>query len=530
MMKITGIIKSITAMFIIGGLLMTTSGCGAKAEPAANSKLTAIKRGNLSFDIIGAGNLALSQSKELPFEIAGYVEAVLVQEGETVKAGQALARIDTSDWEKKVQALNKAVITAKRNLTAKESSLTQVSRQVTDKEYALRQAELDLQTAQKGMDNIAEVKEIQDRIDNNQDYLDLAQSMYKAGVSSTSGGIDTAYWKQEIANTQRNIDAENKEMQDLLKGKSIKLTASDLENVVWQVNSYRLNLEKAQKRVEDARIAVKDAQTAVSNAELDTEDAEQNVKEAQSDLNEASGLSPIVKAPFDGFITKVNVQGGAEVFKGSIAMTIADPTRFKADIVVGENDIVQVKEGGAASIQIDAIQGLTLPASVKHISPTGTIQQGVVNYKVTVELASLSIAPAGGQGPTSTPGTTGRSGPANILSPQVAAVSQIKDGMSVTVSIIVSQRTNVILVPNQAITYGGRASQVQVSKDGVMETRTIRTGMNDWQYTEVLEGLAEGDEVVILTSVIPASTKPGQTPQRQQQIPIPNSGGGIRTR
>ena len=49
-------------------------------------------------------------------------------------------------------------------------------------------------------------------------------------------------------------------------------------------------------------------------------------------------------------------------------MTIADPTRFKADIVVGENDIVQVKEGGAASIQVDAIRNDSACYGKTHFS------------------------------------------------------------------------------------------------------------------------------------------------------------------
>ena len=525
-----GIIKLLSTIIISCSLFISLAGCALKSAPLKDSQLVTIKRGNLAFDITGAGNLALSQTKDLPFEIAGYVESVLVQEGEAVKEGQELARINTSDWEKKVLALDKAIITARRNLAAKESALTQVSRQVTDKEYSLRQSQIDLTTAHNGLNDITQIKEIQDRIDTDKDYLNLAQSMYQVSIKSPAGG-DTAFWKQEITNTQKTIDTENKELQDLLNGSSVKLSASDLEEVTLKVTTYNLNLDKTQKKVEDARIAVSDAKTTVENAQLDKEEAEQNVKESASDLAEAKSLSPIVKAPFDGFITKINVLGGAEVFKGSIAMTIADPTRFKADIVVGENDIVQVKEGGAASIQVDAIQGMTLPAAVKHISPTATIQQGVVNYKVTVELASLQITGGGGQGQSSSPGFSGRLGTGGTLSAPMAATSQIKDGMSVTVSIIVSQRNNVVLVPNQAITYSGRTSQVQVSKDGIIETRTIKTGMNDWQYTEVTEGLAEGEQVSIpnSTSVIPATSKPGQLP-RQQQIPVPNSGGGIRSR
>ena len=62
-------------------------------------------------------------------------------------------------------------------------------------------------------------------------------------------------------------------------------------------------------------------------------------------MDEAKSLSPIIIAPFDGFITKVNVEGGDEVYKGTVAMQIADPNQFEAKILVTEEDIFSVSWG-----------------------------------------------------------------------------------------------------------------------------------------------------------------------------------------
>ena len=247
-----GIITLLSTIIISCSLFISLAGCALKSAPLKDSQLVTIKWGNLAFDITGAGNLALSQTKDLPFEIAGYVESVLVQEGEAVKEGQELARYKYLGLGKKVLALDKAIITARRNLAAKESALTQVSRQVTDKEYSLRQSQIDLTTAHNGLNDITQIKEIQDRIDTDKDYLNLAQSMYQVSIKSPAGG-DTAFWKQEITNTQKTIDTENKELQDLLNGSSVKLSASDLEEVTLKVTTYNLNLDKTQKRWRDAR-------------------------------------------------------------------------------------------------------------------------------------------------------------------------------------------------------------------------------------------------------------------------------------
>jgi HlyD family secretion protein len=77
---------------------------------------------------------------------------------------------------------------------------------------------------------------------------------------------------------------------------------------------------------------------------------------------------------------------------------------------------------------------------------------------------------------------------------------QLRQGLTATVSIIIQQRTNVIYIPNQAIkTVSGNAT-VNVIKDGVTTERSIKTGMATSKYTEVTEGLTEGEQVVYTKS------------------------------
>ena len=586
-MKRANVTKIISILLIVGAVSTALSGCGSKSGSQNGEQVVTVQRGDLSIDITGAGNLALSQSEDLAFEVAGYVQEVLVQEGEEVKEGQELAMLDTSDWDKQVKALEKALITAQRNLSSKQSSVTQSERQITSKEFAVRQAELDVQSAQNSLNDIEDIKTIQDNIDDAENYLKVAQSMWETSLKASGTGIDPTFWSQEISNTQDRITKAQRDLQDILDGSSTRVT----DDVAMQVTRAQLQLDQANKGLEDARMAVDDAKTAVGDAQLDQEEAQQDLDDAQSNLDEAKGLSPIITAPFDGFITKVNVEGGDEVQKGTVAMTIADPAKFKADIVVGENDIVKVKEGGRASVQVDAIQGLTLPATITHISPTATIQQGVVSYNVTVELDSLQAVgqtgfsrpslPSGYGQPSGTPRAFQRPGQANSgqtnlnqagptqtdpgqtnsnqtdsgqtdssqTTPSPSSMpgmpafpaantqsSQVKDGMSVTVSIIVSESKDVVLVPNQAIIYSGRASQVQVINNGAIEARTIKTGINNWEYTEVTDGLSEGEQVVMQSAGIPASTQTQRQtqPQVPQRVVIPAPGGissgGTRSR
>jgi HlyD family secretion protein len=226
------------------------------------------------------------------------------------------------------------------------------------------------------------------------------------------------------------------------------------------------------------------------------------VADAQSDLDEQKSLSPIIKAPSAGFVTRVNVKGGDEVLKGTVAIQIADPNQFKAVIQVTEQDIFSVQVGAEATVSLDALSGLNFPAKVTAIAPTATVSSGVVTYKVTVNLTSL--VPTGSVASNSTQKTT----------PTTAATQSVslKDGLSAVVDILVQGKTQVLIVPSRAITKQGANSVVQVvsgaatansaatTSGAATETRLIKTGISDETYTEITSGLSEGEKVLITLS------------------------------
>ena len=106
--------------------------------------------------------------------------------------------------------------------------------------------------------------------------------------------------------------------------------------------------------------------------------------------------------------------------------------------------------------------------------------------------------------------TQSSSGTAEMLSPEDF---QLKEGLTVTVSIVIDERNDVLLVPNSAITTQGRQTYVQVvAADGSLEQRTIVTGITNWTFTEVTDGLNEGEQVVVPQGVATTTT----TQQRTQ--------------
>jgi HlyD family secretion protein len=190
-----------------------------------------------------------------------------------------------------------------------------------------------------------------------------------------------------------------------------------------------------------------------------------------------------IYAPFDGIIDKINVDKSDFVSSGTILGTIITKNKI-ADISFNEIDIAKIKVGQEAILTFDAFDNLKIKGKVIEISTTGTEEQGVVSYNAKISIEEDN--------------------------------QDIKPGMSVNADIIVNKKENVLMVPNLAIRKDKDGQYVEVIKDSklkekklikntdisqdLIEKRYIKTGIYDNEFTEVLDGLNENDNIIIKTS------------------------------
>ncbi len=498
-------------VFLLLALGIISSSCASKASPtSATENLATVQRGDLTIDITASGNLALARTADLAFDMSGTVQEVLVEAGDSVTEGQVLAKLDTTAWEDKITTLERQLVTAQRKVTTAQRAVTTAERQLTTaekqatatvaaKEEALTQSEISLSNAEtaleKAQDTYAgpDIEVAQAAVDKAKAYLEYALQRRTESPSTT--------WDAVVSRAQADLKAAEKTLNTMLTGGD----PDDIAIKKKQLDIAQSNLKDAEDAIEqakeDGKIAVENATINVENVKLDVEDANTAVGDAQKALDEAKNASPLIKAPFAGFVTTVNVKGGDDVLKGKVAVQVADPNKFETNILVNEMDLPKVKLGGDGTVEVGAMGGISLPAKVTQISPTATIQSGVVNYKVKMELQSPQPTPTTqGQRPSS---ASGAQAPTTLTS----QTAQLKEGLTVTVSIVIDSRSNVLLVPNRAITRSGKETKVQVLKDGVAESRSIKTGLSDGVNTEVTEGLSEGEQVVIPKATTTTTTQ-----------------------
>lgn len=209
---------------------------------------------------------------------------------------------------------------------------------------------------------------------------------------------------------------------------------------------------------------LEDAQRAFRAAEARVREAEAALQSADIQL----GYTRIM-APISGVVASVSTQVGETVaasFAAPTFVTIVDLDRLEVWAYVDETDIGRVEVGQTATFTVDTYPSFEFGATVTAIQPQAEIQNNVVNYITVLEI-----------------GDTGD----RILRPE----------MTTTVNIALDGRQDVLAVPNAAIRRDEGGTHVLVETPDGPVRRAIRTGVRGRTHTEVVEGLEEGEAVVI---------------------------------
>lgn len=174
-----------------------------------------------------------------------------------------------------------------------------------------------------------------------------------------------------------------------------------------------------------------------------------------------------------GSSVSATVAQGAPVRAGQPLVAVTDASSLSLTASVDETDVLLVSPGVAASAELDAVPEATYPGTVTAVDPLPTpSSRGGVSYVVRVAL---------GRGTTA----SGSAAPAP------------RPGMSAVVDLRVRTARNALVVPAAAVFRQGRRDAVYVVKYGVARERLVRLGAQGVAQVQVVEGLAEGESVVV---------------------------------
>ncbi len=229
----------------------------------------------------------------------------------------------------------------------------------------------------------------------------------------------------------------------------------------------RVNLERLQVMAERefvSRQQIDAAESALAVGEAQVRLARANLESARIQLSYTR-----ITAPISGVVASVSTQEGETVaasFAAPTFVNIIDLDRLEVQAYVDETDIGRVREGQEARFAVDAYPGEEFGGEVTAIYPKAVIQDNVVNYVVTVRI-------------------TDRKG--RTLRPEMTAA----------VTLILEPRADVLAVPASAVGRDRSERFVTVLEGNAPVRRTVRVGWTQGGWTEITDGLAEGERIIL---------------------------------
>ncbi len=549
----SGMIAGVVVAVLAGGWWFNNRG-GAGDSGQVEYRYEKIEEGELVRSIDATGQLIAETNVDIRSKAGGRVDQILVEEGDIVRKGQLLARIDPSDTRTVVEQAQADVESATARADAAQINLSLEERNrrngVRDAEAALRiariryeraqtnagsqpaltasslrsaraelaaqeQALIQLQTVevpQLRADAKSGVERAKIELDsaladfNRQEelfglgYVSKAQfDRARSAMASSQASYTSA--KQRADTIERQLDSRVKQQRSRVEQaeSSLKtaLTNQSRDTVVLK------DLAEAKGQLEQAQLSLEQAQNELLNIQAraaDNRNAKASTVRSRVTLQNAQVQldSTTVLAPRDGVVTKKYLEAGTIIppgtstfSEGTAILQLSDTTKMYVECAVDEADIGAVKVGQNVRIIVEAFPGEQLKGRVSRINPSAETAANITAIKVRVEIDQSSKA-------------------------------AIKPGMNATCEFLTLDIPKALIVPQQAVTREEGKTFVRIKgADGKPQKVEVKLGESGNDGYQVLSGLTLGQEVVT------AEINLAQMREIQQRMQEAQQGGGL---
>ena len=532
-------------------------------EKVATEYVTSkVARDNIVALVSGTGQVAVSDQVEVKPDASGKVINLGVVNGQAVKAGTIIVQLDAASALQSVRDAEDNLESAKLALEklqqpASELEITKAKNTLVKAEEALPNAQadlvksyedgyndiadvfLDLPTLMAGLDSIL----FGDDFSNSQwnvDYYETRAMTYDERVTEYKNKAKQSYEVARVSyednfdhykNSNRYSDEETVEAlieetygnlkniseavkdiknfidfyEDVLTKRDIDMPSqvathqNDLESYTGIASGHLSAMFSDLNSLDTAKESIVNAQRTLTEQQqslaelmagtdpLDIRSQELTIKQRENALLEArQNLADYtVRAPFDGIIAEVSTRLGESVSSGTTIATLITSQKI-AEITLNEIDSAKVEVGQRSVLTFDAVPDLSITGEVGEIDTLGTVSQGVVSYGIKIVFDVQD--------------------------------ERIKPGMSLSASVIVDSRQNVLTISSSAVKTIGDNQYVEILNNGQPERQTVTTGLSNDTMVEIVAGLEEGAEVITQTINNSASQSSSQSSQ--------NSAGG----
>lgn len=437
----------------VAGVVAVLSFGGSRRKSVVDQYQTVTTVRGSIMDTVGAtGTVRANQDAILTFQISGIVEKVMVASGDKVQKGDLLVTLEAL-------SLPAQIILARADLVAAQNALEAL----LDTDLTLANAQLALTLAQEALEN--------------SDYALLVQQ-----EGNRASGETIAEAQANLVLVQTEVDRAQQEYSKYsgrpaddpvraLARSNLAAARQRRDAILRQLNWYQGKLSAADQAMLDAKVAVAlanlrqaemDADRIASGPDLEEVAAAQaRIAAAQANINLSS-----VRAPFDGTITLVEVKPGDSVSPNQPAVQLFDLALLFVEAQISEVDINKIKLGQGVVLSFDSDPNIEYEGIVSQVGLTGNVFQGIVNFRMLIELIQHDVA--------------------------------IRPGLTAAVNIITSEIDDVLMVPNRAVRVVEGQRVVYILQDGEPLVVEIELGGSSDTQSEVVGGdLKEGDQIIL---------------------------------
>ena len=350
---------------------------------------------------------------------------------------------------------------------------------VTDLDAKLTEAEESLETEK---ESLAENEEL---LAQKQEELSLAMEVLANAEyilnehpvrTFLEGWIYAENNRSTSESTVESLESEVESLTETVESAKEKITS--LENDLAMAKKQNETGKIEAKALYDTRIlkyetAQEIYDAAVAGSELNYEIASDEYEEAKEKLDEFKAVivDNNLIASSDGVISKVSIEAGDSIRQNSEIITYNAYEEVSVTITLEEADREKIELGSVANVTVAALEEELFKGEVTEIGDAVyDNDSGVNTYEVTVSLSGN--------------------------------LERVFDGMSVEITLITKEQKEVLHIPNRAVIRDGAKSYVKVkTAEGEIKKAEITTGFSDGINVEILEGLSEGDIVLVESKV-----------------------------
>ncbi len=306
-------------------------------------------RPELRSTVTSSGEVRPIQFMNLTSEVQGRIEEIFVEEGQMVKKGEPLVRLDPNQLESSTDAQLAAFQSAQNEVNVSQSQVTAAQNNLAQSQQQLTASQLAVDSARQQV--IASRTEI-----------DRAQVEYNAA-------------NREFKRLEQLLESGVISRQNFDEGRDRLETAqASLNTVKSNLAARELGVRDAQARLNQQEVAVRDARRAVETATLSVRSSQSRAEQQSAVLRGQRNQrdKTLQVAPINGVIAEIPSKVGTFAVAGlstTALMTIADMSTINVEVKVDETEIDKVAVGQKAKIKVDAFGEREIDGEVTQKTP-----------------------------------------------------------------------------------------------------------------------------------------------------------------